>query len=393
MPLIALALVKIRHLRHDFVWTGVDAGVLVWLAAVGTGGALSLLRDKTVDGVVLRDFATTLYLALLYFAIRVLPDKGLVDAAGSALVVGATLASALGAIGVVLSELRIDTPLALAADSPYPYLGSAARARALTATPNMLASILMLGLLLLAAGAAPRLGSASRLAAIVLSLGLALTFSKTAVPLAAGLAVVWMLRCERSSALARIAVAISWLAAATVFGVFSHVVVLCGDADRERLEQAMFIAGERWGHVDLLGRRCDLYPTNYSFNKKASLIAVERSWPWGIGPGRHPAFALGLQREGLYPKTQWLGTPHSSYTGAAAELGLLGILGLASFLGALALGIRDALRREATRPLGVAGAATLAALLIEAFATDLMHFRHYTWLAALVGSAAARSRD
>jgi hypothetical protein len=296
-------------------------------------------------------------------------------------------------IGFVLSERGVRTPLALAADAAYPYFGNAARARALTATPNMLASISMLALFLLAAGAAARLSvGVRRMVAGVLVLGLALTFSKTVVPFTAGLGAAWALRRGRPSVdLKHLGIAVYWVAALAVFGAFSHVAVVCGEASRERLERAMFISGEPL-RSDLAGG-CSLYPTNYFFNKRSSLIAIQRSWPWGIGPGRHPAFAETLQREGLYPRTQWLGTPHSSYTGTAAELGLAGVLGLAGFLGGMALGIRDAMRGAATRALAVAAAAALSALLIEAIATDVMHFRHYTWLAALIGSAAARSRD
>jgi O-antigen ligase len=83
--------------------------------------------------------------------------------------------------------------------------------------------------------------------------------------------------------------------------------------------------------------------------------------------------------------------PHSSYTGALAESGLVGGFGLAAFVGGVALGIRDSLRkRDAARQMGLAAAAVFAVVLIEATATDVMHFRHYTWLAAWVGWAAAR---
>lgn len=372
------------------MWTSVDVGVLSWLAAVLTAGVLYAVRQGAADGVVLGELATTLYLALLFFAIRIVADEETIRAAAAAMVVGATVAAALGVIGFALSELDVPTPLAFSADSTYPYLGRAARARALTSTPNMLASILMLALLLLGAGAA-RVGAGSRrLATAILGLGFVLTFSKTLVPLAAGGIVVRGLR-RRSSRLARLGVAASWLAAAAVFSVFSHAVLLCGGADRGQLEQGMFITGRPLRSDVAAG--CNVYPTNYFFNKRASLIAIERSWPWGIGPGRHPAFVGQLQTEGAYPEALWLAAPHSSYTGAAAELGLPGVLGLGAFLGGLALGIREALRQDATRPLAVAAAAALAALLIEAVATDVMHFRHYTWLAALVGSAAARSRS
>lgn len=390
-----VALAALRRLRDGrLVWNAVDWGVAGWATAAVASAMVFVAREGRLDAAVLRDVATTFYLAVLYLSVRVVADDAILEEAPGALVVSATVAAGLGVIGFGLSELGFDTRLAFAADAAYPYLGHAARARALTAHPNMLASILALALVLLFARATPRLGGGlRRLTAAVLLLGLALTFSKTTVALAAGLIVVWALRRGRGSRLLRTGVTSVWLAAAALFAAFSHFVILRGDAERARLEEAAIIAGDSLQSFDLAGSRYAVHPTNYFFNKRASQIAIERSWPWGIGPGRHPAFAGTLQREGLYPRTQLLGAPHSSYTGAAAELGLAGVLGLAAFLGGLSLGIRDALRRDATRPLGVAAAAVLAALLIEAIATDVMHFRHYTWLAALVGSAAARSRS
>lgn len=391
LPLLPYAALRVLRDRPRLVWTSVDVGVLAWLAGVVTAGAVFLVRTGAWDAAVVRDLAVTFYLAVLYFAIRILAGEGTVEAAPDAMVVGASIASLLGAIGVAMSALGIDTPLTLTAE--YPYIGTTARARALTATPNMLASIQMLALLLLAARAAPLRGPGSRrLAAGVLATGLAFTYSKTTVALAAGLAVVWALRQRGTSRAVRLGMASAWLVAAAIFAVFSHYVLVCNAAQRGPLERAMFIAGEPWLRLDLVGRECGVHPTNYPFNKRASLIAIEWSWPWGIGPGRHPAFTQTLEREGLYPKTLWPGTPHCSYTGAVAELGLAGLVGLVAFLVGLMMGVRDALRGESTRPLGVAAAAALAALLIEAIATDVMHFRHYTWLAALVGSATARSR-
>jgi hypothetical protein len=78
---------------------------------------------------------------------------------------------------------------------------------------------------------------------------------------------------------------------------------------------------------------CSGPPTNYFFNKRTSLIAVARTWPIGVGPGRQPALAGTLRREDFYPANLRLGTPHSSYLGAAAEAGLPGVLGLAGLLG------------------------------------------------------------
>ena len=82
--------------------------------------------------------------------------------------------------------------------------------------------------------------------------------------------------------------------------------------------------------------------------------------------------------------------PHSTYTGTLAELGLPGALGLLIFAasGFRTLRERFAGGRRGT-PLDVAAAGMTAAVLIEALATDVMHFRHYAWLVALFASGSS----
>jgi hypothetical protein len=84
--------------------------------------------------------------------------------------------------------------------------------------------------------------------------------------------------------------------------------------------------------------------------------------------------------------------PHSSYTGIPAELGLTGLLGFGILAASLLLGARRGLRAEQPSPLAIAAAGAMAAVSIETLATDVMHFRHYAWLAALVAAANSRQR-
>lgn len=394
LPLLAWAGARLlgRQPRPEF--SVVDKGVLAWTSAVFFAAGVHWLRTGALPAPVAREAAVSLYLACLYFAVRIACRATLVETALRAMVVSFGIAAVLGASGWLAAELGKGTPLAFAADTAYPYLGRAARATALSATPNMLAGLLGLALLLLAAGAVPALSRRARIAAALSSsLGLALTFSKTAIATAAGLIVVRALSRvaapapgPRGVARARYAVAAAaCLLLALGYAALSHLVLLHDDRGRAQLEDAMFVAGPPLFALEVAGRRFEAYPTNYYFNKRASALAVARSWPWGIGPGRHPAFAGSLKGEGLYPQGQWLGVPHSSYTGALAELGLAGCLGLLGFLVALGRGIGRLLGRGQD-PFAVAAAGFFVMLLIEASATDVMHYRHLFWMAALVAA-------
>lgn len=394
LPLLSLAAVLWVRGRVSWRASPVDLGVLAWLAGTAAAGSAFFVREARLDSTVLRECAVAAYLGLLYVSIRLTATEAALAAFPRLLAGSVGLASALGIAGTLASLAGLETPLAFPAATAYPYLGRAARARAFAATPVMLASLQTMALLLLAHAwgeRTPRPWLRRALGAL-LAVGFALTFSKTVLCLAAALLVASLAR-RRGSGGARRAMGTLAVVLALAFGfaLASHFVVVGERADRKALEDGMFIAGEPLASFTAGSRSFAVFGSNYLFNKEASLAAIRRTWPWGVGPGRQPAFAGELQREGRYPRTLWLGAPHSSYLGAASESGLPGVIGLGVFLGALGLGVaRLGGSGEGGSRLGPAAAGAFAALLIEAIATDVMHFRHYWWLAALVAGSAAR---
>ncbi len=124
----------------------------------------------------------------------------------------------------------------------------------------------------------------------------------------------------------------------------------------------------------------------YRFTKAASVEAIARTWPWGLGAGRQPVFEAQLKTEGLYPNDMPLYRPHSSYTGVPAEYGALGLVGLIVFVGALFVTMRHLLRAAGEeRAFAHRATGALAMIGIEALTTDVMHFRHLFWLVAVAG--------
>jgi hypothetical protein len=371
----------------------VDFGVAAWVAGLLIAAALSL-PSRGADPAMLREVIVTLYLAALYGAVRVTSSGVTLPRFPLLFGLAAGIAALLGLVGFGLSVAGIGSPLASSSTSLFPYLGSAARALALTTTANMLASILMLGtLLVLFAWEGPRwlrlvLGP-------VLVLGLAVTLSKTILSFGAGLAVatcVLRRRNPRRSRLPLIAAVAAVAALASAHVTLTHFLVVPASSDRAILEEDMLIAGDPVGSFSLGAERYEVLRTNYFFSKRTGLVAVQRTWPVGLGPGGQPAFVDELMQEGLHPDNLWHAAPHSTYLGAAAEAGLAGLLGLLGFLAAMVVATRRILA-SASLPRGLAAAAAgaLVALLIEAVSTDVMNFRHYWWLAAVLAgwSAAA----
>jgi hypothetical protein len=174
---------------------------------------------------------------------------------------------------------------------------------------------------------------------------------------------------------------------AIAFVLVSHVVVV-RDASRPAgglVSPEPIVA---WSWRD---EAWSLRPTNYLHNKIVSLRAFRETFPVGLGPGRQPAYADALQQAGEQPRAILLGAPHSTVTGTAAELGVLGLAGLFALIVWGVRGIRALPERD---PLRAPVLALACAAAVESLATDQMHFRHYVWVAAVVSARlAAEDRD
>ena len=106
-----------------------------------------------------------------------------------------------------------------------------------------------------------------------------------------------------------------------------------------------------------------------------------------MGPGGQSAFSSVLQREGRFPGTIWLITPHSTYLGTVAELGAAGLAALLLILVAGGLTINRLLADSARlRWEAAAYAGAGAAFLIKAISTDLLNCRHYWFLLAVMAA-------
>lgn len=368
-----------------------DTAAAVWLAANLLALAWSS-EPQGRDGLI--EMLGAVYLVILYVAVRVTATPQLLDRFGEWFAYSAAVAAALGIAGSIASYAGLPNRLATVAVTPVPYLGHAARAQAFTAGPQMLASILLMAVPLFVAGRMKQ-GWRRRDSALVLLLvlGLGATVSKTGTCLAAALSVMWAFawptrqgqQSQRSRARVWVAVAI-WLIVAFVFALGSHVMVL-REATVPSMSTAQLVGGSPLGSFRWRDEAWVVMPTTYLFNKQASLQAIRRSWPVGVGPAGQSAFTSGLQREGRFPRTMWLITPHSTYLGPVAELGAGGLAALLLILVAGGMTINRLLADSARLRWEAAAYAGIgAAFLIEAISTDLLNCRHYWFLLAVMAA-------
>jgi hypothetical protein len=211
--------------------------------------------------------------------------------------------------------------------------------------------------------------------------------------LAAALSVMWASseparqgqQSWRSRARAWVAIAI-WLIVTFVFALGSHLMVLRATAV-PNMSTAQLVGGSPLASFRSRDEAWVVMPTTYFFNKQASLQAIGRSWPAGVGPAGQSAFTSGLQREGRFPSTIWLVTPHSTYLGTVATLGAAGLAALLLILVAGGSTINRVLADSARlRWEAAAYAGVGAAFLIDAISTDLLNCRHYWFLLAVMAA-------
>lgn len=365
-----------------------DAAAAAWLAANLIALAWSS-EPQGHDGLI--ETLGAAYVVSLYVVVRATATAQLLDRFGEWFAYSAAVASVLGVAGSIASYVGLPNRLAtVVALTPVPYVGDAARAQAFTAGPQMLASILLVAIpLFVATRMEARWRRRDAALVFVLVLGLGATVSKTALCLAAALTVMWAVAARMRLALAPVkgwqATSI-WLVFALVFAVGSHVMVV-REATVPGLRGAQLVAGTALSSFRWRADTWVVMPTTYLFNKQASLEAITHSWPAGLGPAGQPAFTSRLRREGRFPITIGLVTPHSTYLGTVAELGVAGLAALLLILLAGGLTIWRLVKDPAHHRWEAAAFAGIgAAFLIEAISTDLLNCRHYWFLFAVVAS-------
>ena len=268
-------------------------------------------------------------------------------------------------------------PLGLPDGFRYPLLGTFPRATGATVTPTMLGALLAAPLLIAAARLLARRGGLGERAVLALTTaGLAVTFSKGILVVAVGVVLLVRLRAE-----GRGRVLLGALAGCLLVALIAATHLTLHAVGEPAFDHEF--SDDLPGRTHLATWRGDQFDLTGYAKTKAAAVRIGAEHPVvGIGPGR---FHIGLQRllhPGRYDPALASFVPHSTYFGAFAESGVLGLVAL----GALVVAVAGRCRRL-VGPDAAAVAVAFLCLGIEGISTDVMHFR-FSWI-LLAGVAVA----
>lgn len=344
------------------------------------------------NGHLLLETLKVIAVVLVYFVFRLLLNDGFLEKTADIFLFSALITASLAILGSGLSFFGVSTTL-VALMQTYPYVGRIGRAMAFTSTPNMLASILMTALLLksaqLFARRAVKKSEIMIMAACFLAFVLAI--SKTILCLFVGwLLLFYLISAKRTVLLKTIAIALMSLLI-LVYLVGSHFVFTSALTPRilENMEQ---------GHITRTTHAIGpliAIETSYLTIKRSCLYVLKRSFPLGIGTRNFKLLVPRLKEEGIYNKETLPFDPHCTPLGTVTELGLLGGIALLILFMQVWRGLL-AVSRERThsfRFLATGLTVLFVALALESLVTDIMNFRHYWLLLAILAYMSGKLRN
>jgi len=380
LALASLAIMQIIRSRQKLWIDKLDLFIFGWLASNILAG-----WHAGFDSIVVTEIIKTAYLIVLYIVLKWTITPLMIERIVKVLVLSSVLAALAGIIGFGLGYIGIVTPLAIQRAFPYG-IEVVIQAKGFTPTPNMLASIIMIGVLFHVQKLSMNLINSKRkdhLILLILLLGFMLTFSKTIVCLLIG--IILVLYFNYKSTLAKTWRLTSKTAAVTLFIVYilgTHFIIIEKDQDSEPLK-GDYIAGSALIETD----NYSMYPSQYWALKEISLEAISQSFPWGLGLGKFNDFAHELKKYDAYPTHVPYPDPHSMYFGTLAENGLLGLIVLGGIIYFVVKYSRRILNNQSANQYMLACLPSIFIVIgIEAIATDVMNFRHYWILLILLVS-------
>jgi|ETN01SMinimDraft_4_1059930.scaffolds.fasta_scaffold17947_2 hypothetical protein len=363
------------------LWVGkLDFFVFGWLIANIISGFHS-----GFDSIVVTEIMKTIYLAVLYIILKWTISPKMLTRIAKTIILSSLVAALTGIIGSGLGHLGIDTLLAI--KRPFPYgLEHVIQAKGFTPSPNMLASIIMIGILFqIQKLSMNQINSKGKdiFILLILLLGFSLTFSKTIVCLLIG--IILVLYFPNKSTLSYTWQLTTKIAVAALFIVYifgTHFIIVEKDQD-SKLLKGDYIAGPPLIET----ANYSIYPSQYWSLKEISLEAISQSFPWGLRPGKFNDYAHELKKNDAYPTHVPYPAPHSTYLGILAEIGLLGVI---AFFGIILFVIKFSRKilsnHAADQNIFSSLPIVFIVIGIEAISTDVMNFRHYWILLILLVS-------
>lgn len=375
--------------RVSYWFSPFDIPALLWLLANVASNAMIGFNPH-----LLLETAKILVVVLVYFIFRLLLLDDFLGKFADIMMLSALIASLLAIAGSLLSMFGIQTVL-IAQMQTYPYIGAIGRAMAFTSTPNMLGSFLMTALLLKAAqwfnGKTLKKGEIIAFCVCLLAFLAAVT--KTILCFLLGLIALALLTGNKKKPWVKAGAVGAALLLVGVYLVGSHFVFTPAVTPQvlDNMQQ---------GHITRVMHKLgslQVVETSYLTIKKSSWYVLKESFPRGIGTRNFKLAVPRLKELGVYNRETRPFDPHCTPLGTLTELGLLGGIALWVLFLQICRGLLSVHRKNNFRfhPINMGLIAIFVALSLEAWVTDIMNFRHYWLLLAILAymarQAAARN--
>jgi len=340
--------------------------------------------DKTV----INEIIKVTYFLFLYFLFKYSLGFQSIEKIIKLLILTSFLAAFTSIIGFIIAKLGIETTLVI--QRPFPYaFNHIIQSKGFTSSPNMLASVIMIGIFFYVHQLFYKktFKVINALILLILLLGILFTFSKTILCLFIGLVCIWFLHNEKLLFKNfKVIKNITLYMLCIIYFIGTHFIIIDNKHSSEIFERD-YISGP----IILKINKYSIFPSQYYSLKEISLKAINDSFPLGLGPGKFNDFAHELKKNDSYPTHVPYPEPHSTYLGIIAENGLIGLI-LIIIIIYLIMKIPGKYFRIqfSKKPVAACLPFIFFVLSIEAFNTDIMNFRHY-WILLILLVITAQS--
>ena len=364
---------KINFDKYDLI-------AIVWVA-------FNVLTLFTVsfNKEILIEVAKPFILFLLYKAVREYMLKYGIKDTIIPFIFSIVFLSLLAIIGLFLDFLGLNNILILQAQD-FPYLGSIGRARAFTSTPNMLGSFLLVSLLLTLYMIIDSNKNKSKYIYISIFILMVFAFifaiSKTIVLMIASIILFYSLYKKTLSRAIKYSLRVLSLSLFLFYLIASHIVIgFVNNKEMSKSQEEGYISeGVQFGGFYIA-------PTVYYLLKKGGIEVLRNDYLHGLGPGQYKKQYKTLRKKNIYNDTMGKYNPHFTFLKAIVELGIFS--GFYMVLAFITI-FKDFTKRSLSAVkntdgfLGLILFSLIIGIFVESFVTDIMNFRQYWYLYAIV---------
>ena len=341
------------------------------------------------------EFFGSTYLFINYFLIKnfiIFFKDSIPDFIYKAILWMGLLAAFFGIIGTILTYIKIENSLGFIYVR-YPYFGDIIRAKGFTSSPHMLASILNVSILFSITHFffGQKRNMLQLIAICIMLLAYLLTFAKIVVLLLIGIIFIFILKGKNRF----LPKPRKWfllfcsMCLLIVYIMGTHFIIINkNNSELELIKKERFNSGE----TIYENNNFYIFPTTYTVLKKSSIYLGKKNLFTGIGAGNHGLYFHDLKKQGMFPKQILNYDPHSSYFGSFAELGILGLISVL-YLFFIIKKISFLIMKNKPGIIEISLISCLLIFSLEAISADILNFRHFWVILALLSSLYSKQNN